>query len=296
MRVLVTFPGRVGDILWALPSIRALSRRLGEPVDLLICGEFGNLIPLLQRQPYLGQVVALPPWGMAMGWQPPPVGITGGPYDQVIHLGYRRWPELPLPFETLHTLNQWSLIAGSKWTRIGQLTYEDLVLTEPWITSPSKSPWRSAFVCGFSECHFELKFGLYELLTQYCHAPVDEEDPYHVSRNPYPWEEWTNPVSICMGTRWEQEGGHKGATWEEGADLLARTGGFLGDCSGWHVLAVAMGVPVVLVEPMEARHNPIFYPLGWDGPQVTIVKGLDGKPTVDARHTAETLRRVLGGV
>jgi hypothetical protein len=68
---------------------------------------------------------------------------------------------------------------------------------------------------------------------------------------------------------------------------------FLGDCSAWHVLAMAMGIPVVLVEPLEARWNPIFYPLGMDGPQVTMVRGNDGNPTFDARHVADALTRAL---
>ena len=59
------------------------------------------------------------------------------------------------------------------------------------------------------------------------------------------------------------------------------------------VLAVALGVPAVIVEPNPMRHNPIFWPLGMDGPQVTCVKGGDGKPTHDARHTADVLREKL---
>jgi hypothetical protein len=45
---------------------------------------------------------------------------------------------------------------------------------------------------------------------------------------------------------------------------------------------------------MEARWNPIFYPLGKTG-RVRLVTGNDGLPTIDARHTAEVLREVLGG-
>ena len=77
--------------------------------------------------------------------------------------------------------------------------------------------------------------------------------------------------------------------WIAGAKVL------LTDCSALHVLAVALGIPTVIVEPMEARWNTIFYPLGFDGPQVTIVKGLDGQPTFDARHVTETLSKVING-
>jgi hypothetical protein len=54
-----------------------------------------------------------------------------------------------------------------------------------------------------------------------------------------------------------------------------------------------MGKPCVIMEPMTERLNPIFWPLGQDGPQVTLVRGNDRQATFDARHTAETLERVL---
>src|SRR5205814_6739626 len=92
MRILVTFPGRAGDLIWALPSIRALSRRIDAPVDLLITGEFASMVPLLSCQPYLSRVVADPAWGMSQGWEPPNRDDLISPYDHTFHCGYRGWP------------------------------------------------------------------------------------------------------------------------------------------------------------------------------------------------------------
>lgn len=45
--------------------------------------------------------------------------------------------------------------------------------------------------------------------------------------------------------------------------------------------------------PDEVVQTPFGKFLIPPGPQVTVVKGLDGKPTFDARHCAETLEKIL---
>lgn len=257
--ILCTFPGRAGDLLWALPTMRAISQQVGQPVDLQICGEFAGIVPLLVVQSYLARITADPDWGIGAGWRPPTV--AAGPHDRIFHLGYRRWPELPLPVEIDQTVRV-------------DIELPPLDLTTPWITVASDAP-ATPWICGFSECHFELKYGLWSLLT---HKMLGRRGAL--------------PVNISYGPRWKAEG-YPLHDWLAGAKLLAHTKAFLGDCSGWHVLAVAMGIPVVVMEPMEARWNQIFYPLGMDGPQVTLVRGLDGLPTFDSRHTLETLELVI---
>lgn len=267
--ILVTFPGRAGDIFWALPTLRALSQYIGAPVDLQICGEFAALIPVLLRQPYLQQIVADPGWSMSDGWQAPALQNSS---EVVLHLGYRRWPELPLPYETQYTLRTYYPGYG----------IESIDLKTPWITNLSRASASPTWICAFTETHFELKYGLWELLTRppqgifnagFLHRPL--------------------PLSLSSGSRWQNEAGHCGADWLTGASWIANAPLVLADNSGWHVLAVAMGVPVVMVEPMEARWNKIFFPLGWDGPQVTMVLGNDGKPTFDSRHVAEAIQTKL---
>ncbi len=261
MSILCTFPGRHGDLLWALPTIRAISEAAGEPVDLQIAGEFGGLLPLLALQPYLRHILADPEW--SAGESMPPT-IFGGPKTPVYHLGYPRWPELPLPFETQETAR--ALMPADL----------NLHLDQPWLQAIPMPPRDVVF--GFTDCWFELKYGLTELLF-----PDEDREPANV-----------NAIGIFPpGSRWVTEGDYKPTTWLEAAGWISSARALLTDCSALHVLAVALGIPTVIVEPMEARWNPIFYPLGYDGPQVTVVKGLDGKPTFDARHVTETLSRVI---
>jgi hypothetical protein len=274
MSILCTFPGRAGDLFWALPTIRALSRRVDAPIDLQICGEFGGLVPLLQRQPYLGYVRADLRWGMSEGWEAPPLDRAAY-YDHIFHLGYHRWPELALPFETLHTFN------GYKQDLIDPLLESELALQTPWIQVSGPYP-PSEVVCGFSECHFELKVGLVTLLeTALPGVPL-------------------LVLTHNAQTRWTRERPHggyplHGGPWLEEAGVIRNSSVFLGCNSGLHALAVALGIPVVMVEPMEARWNPIFFPLGTTGPQVTLVTGNDHQPTFDARHVADALRHALEG-
>lgn len=276
MRILCTFPGRNGDLIWSLPTMRAISEHVGSAVDLQIPGEFAPLAPLLQQQPYLHEVIISPEWALLPErvLTPPQLAKT---YYRTFHLGYRGWPSKPLPFEVQANLEaQWQ-------AKDGAVPQGDL--GRPWITA---KPFDDAVgdpypvTAGWSDCWFELKFGLCKLI-----APAYE--PF--------------PIVCPIGSRWSLETAvvplpHGGprvfeTDWEAAARFIQSARVFLGDCSALHVLAVALGTPVVLVEPMEARWNPIFYPLGMDGPQVIVVKGLDGRPTFDARHVADTMKQVL---
>lgn len=265
-RILCTFPGRFGDLIWALPAIRALAEHHQQPVDLQICGEFASILPLLGegRQPYLGRVVVDHQWGTSAGWMPPAVLPD---YDHVFHLGYRGWPQWGLPFEVQAQLHQqWSDGWGAQPT---------IDLTRPWITV---EPWVETYnvTLGWSDCWFELKVGLSTLLARHT------------------WPDGVYAFTLAApGSRWVTERGAGAVDWLEAARRIAASQLFVGDCSALHVLAVALGKPVILMEPMTARHNPIFYPLGQDGPQVTLVKGLDGQPTFDARHVAEAIEKAL---
>lgn len=271
MRILCTFPGRAGDLIWALPTVRMISETEGAPVDLLIAGEFASMIPLLEQQPYLGQVTADPRWNMSVGYEPPQPA-RGDSYDQIYDLGYRRWPELPLPFEVLQNLQDYN----SDWTT----KPEALELGRPWITV--EGPGAPCDVAtGFTEAWFELKYGLLCSIEQFSRQTLLQLTPWG-SR----WTSEVLPATVSV----------LACDWLDAARAIRNSDLFFGDCSALHVLAVALGKPVVLCEPMEARHNDIFYPLGKTGPQVTLVTGNDGLPTFDARHCADALERALRGV
>lgn len=263
--ILCTFPGRFGDLLWALPTVRAISEQAGEPVDLQIGGEFASIVPLLREQPYIRFAHADPRWD-ASQWEAPALQ-SATKYDATYHLGYRRWPEHPLPLEV------WT----SAIAQHGALPTPDLA--RPWISLPPPPSDRLvSFTVGFTEAWFELKYGLYNLIM------------HRYSRR---WTLNNGPVSVCTGGRWRVEAHHDGASWTSAAQWIKHSHVLLADCAALHVLGVALGVPVVICEPMEARWNPIFYPLGMAGAGVTVVTGNDGKPTFDARHVGDALEKYL---
>lgn len=285
MRILCTFPGKFGDLLWALPTIRSISKRVGAPVDLALANPLESIVPLLKLQPYIGECVALKTWqtqdtAPISPRTPPHMSAADAiayapPYGRILHLGYRDWP---IPDVVQHT---WE-------TALSELAPDAMLeppdLTTPWITVPpgGDAPvehWRWPWVYGFTDEHFELKIGLVHLLEQ----------------KPYWWKgsKTLSPTTIGANPRWQAEAGYTPTSWVDSARMLRYTDVFLGDCSALHVLAVAMGVPVVLMEPNPHRHNHVFYPLGTEGPAVQLVRGIDGSPTFDARHVRDVLNNVL---
>lgn len=268
--VLCSFPGKFGDLLWALPSIRALSETLDSPIDLAVAAETGSICALLSAQPYIGRAFAIPEWiGLAephMPWRAP----TVAGYERQIDLGYRGWPQHPLAQETYETLQREYIERGERWDKLPVLD-----LARPWIRLPPTLPVDGMMIAdlsiGFTDEHFELKLGVTALVLEAIHAT-------------------TRHALAAPGSRWATEGHTRPSTWIEAARTIATSRVFVGCCSALHVLAVGLGVPVVMMEPSIARHNPIFFPLGNGGPQVRLVRGGDGEPTFDARAVAEALR------
>lgn len=287
MNVLCTFPGKYGDILWALSAIRALSVRIGQPVDLVVAAPFASICPLIATQPYIRYCGAVPTWQTENTAPITPripyaLQSRDPQYDAIFHLGYRDWPRRPLPYETLDCLNaQTPGVPGFRGRQIGDV---ELALTEPWIQV--KRSWELAEVhkcdlaIAFTDEHFELKFGLTLLvLEQFARSAPD----------------MTYAVLCPPGSRWATETWKptwralKEVDWQGYANIVADSQLVLADCSAAHVLAVAMGKPVVLMEPNTMRHNSIFYPLGTDG-HVLLVKGMDGQPTFHAPHVTDVLK------
>lgn len=288
-QILVTFPGKLGDILWALPTIRAISETVGAPVD-FVCEDNPGAVPpasrlpeLLMAQPYIGTAWAQEGWTQG----PPANQVThfsreqrvpisrGWPnpksYDKIIHLGYCGWPQRPLAQET------------------NDLARIDLELPplrmDPWILPPANtSAWaftasNFSVVVGFTDEHAELKAGLIWAL-----AAAEVETlvlvPPGGSRICNEWlaRQPHGPVVAA----------HYKGDLREAARIIANCSLFVGCLSSQAVLAAAMGRPRVLVEPSPARHNPIFQ--HWD---TQLVVGHDGLPTVDARAVVAAVKAKL---
>lgn len=278
--ILCTFPGKYGDLLWALPTLRALARRTNEAIDLLLPETMVSIKPLLTCQPYIGKVYTDPSWTV-LDTAPaspriPPSTIGIGTH-LIIHLGYKGWPKRSLAYETMDTCNQegWGTTFGSNWA----LQDKELDLQTPWLYVPEpRMSWTFPWVYGFTDEHFELKYGVVDLLLRNRRmSKVGGMMPVRIGNDP----------------RWNEEAGCVPNTWLESAQLLVGAGALLTCNSALHVLGVATGVPVVMMEPNPHRHHFIFYPVGDTGPQVHLVRGNDGQPTFDARHVRDVLSNVL---
>ncbi len=256
--ILCTHPGKFGDLLWALPTIRALAEAYQGPIDLQIPAALGSIAELLIAQPYIGAVRVDDRWVVqdtapASPREPP--GILAAA-DRVCHLGYAGWPGPTLAEDVYLRVEQDRKGAGEpRWA------LPPLDLGRPWITVDPPGDPLNDLAIGFTDEWFELKYGVVKLAVP---RPV-------------------RTMNLSTSPRWEAEGGVLGMDWLEAAEEIAASRVFLGCCSALHVLAVALGTPVVIMEPNPQRHHPTFYPLGMTGRGVEVVMGNDGRPTFDAR-------------
>jgi hypothetical protein len=264
VKVLATMPGRYGDILWSLPTVRALAERHGEPVDFATSATHAQVIEIVGQQDYIGTAFAIEAWKVVEG-----APITPRlPYDchpegyhHAYHLGYDQWPMKPLAFEVAE--------------RFAGVTVEMPGFLRPWIKvapgPPRVCPLKLAI--GWTDEWFELKGGLMVLLSN---ALYDAGIKVTTKSCPAP------------GSRWTTEVDGEGLSLLEAAQTIQDASLFLGDLSALAVIAAGMGKPRVLVEPQPARHHEIFQ--HWD---TELVIGSDGKPTFDARHVADAVKKKL---
>lgn len=289
-KILCTFPGKHGDILWALPTIREISRVAGEPVDLMIGAQFARMVGLLDRQSYLCTVWAEQDWVIqdtapASPRIPPGVGrLEGWSYAKIYHLGYPGWPALPLPAQTMLTAADLDALPTPLAPYI-----------DPWITpyreiaaSEIQDHPRSGIYFGWTDEWLELKLGVMVLLQQGLErAGIDLRAAMHTHST----SRWVTELLPAP-----QAGGWA-ASWIETAQEIASCQLYVGCLSAQWVLANALGIPCVVVEPNPHRHNPIFWwpgPTEKDGqPRNTMVLGNDGKPTFDARAVVTAVKQQL---
>lgn len=275
MRVLCTHPGKFGDLLWALPTMRALALAYDDPVDLLVSAHIGteDFLGLLRDQDYLGQVLVDDGWAIQFTAPVTPAAPPHLPevYARVYHLGLKEWPDRPLPYMS-------ELIARLQYTSYrddelrGALPAIDL--DTPWVRPSFHLP-RTRVAFGFTDEYFELKYGLSWLLQRWVHL-----------------QPWMPPavVNVSTSPRWVDEGRASVISWRSAAGWLHASDLFVGCCSALHVLACACGTPVIVVEPASARWQGVFYPYGFEpGARVRLLLGNDSQPTFDARHLVDAV-------
>ena len=275
--ILCTMPGRHGDLLWSLPTVRAIAESYQQPVDLVISQKYSSLLPLLRLQPYINYVGADKYWEVLETAPmtpriPPdhPEDFRLETPDHLFHLGYEAWPTPDLPRDI------YMRAYGLAKIREGKVL-KDLDLHRPWITPPSWANGlaKDVVTVGFTDEYFEYKLGLWMLLQEQIRKRAASELWVNLSNSP----------------RWNSEWSTMEASWETAAAWISRSQVFLGCCSALHVLAAGLGVPVVCVEPSPDRHQQVFWPQG-TAAGVREVIGGDGKWTLDARHVWDAVQAV----
>ncbi len=285
----VCFPGKVGDLLWGLPTVRALAEASGQSVNLILSRLFSDdFCELLNGQPYLRLVVREGDWIVQDTAPMTPRTPVGWVEDRThLSLGYESWPGPDLPRD----------IYQRAVRAYGPLP--ELDLETPWITWPlaTGTPKHIRWLVGWTDEHFELKAGLSHLLLRKMARSLTEGQNVFDLMETFLNDDlpYVGVVAAPEG-RWATEAFNVSLlSWTKLAGNLQWTPIFLSDCSAMHVLAVAVGVPrVVIMEPNAHRHNDVFYPLGKVG-RVQLVTGNYGLPTFDARHVWDAIQPKEGG-
>jgi len=310
MQVLCSMPGKLGDILWALPTCRALAEAAEAPVDLVLSQQYGDasLRKLIEGADYIHATYADPLWSVQDTAPLSPARpremlrpqLSGNvPYDKTIHLGYTSWPLSLLPADIY-------VRATANWGS----PLPSIDLDTPWLQQPEWSeleentgdfdqslytPWgkeaRPHVHIGWSEEWIELKAGLIYALVGRLPARDFRVITHMDSRLQTEW------LMHFPGDTDSITEGFANLSWYAGdwiltAHALANSKLFVGCLSSQWVLANALGIPTVIVEPAVARHNPIFF---YNHPRNTLLLGNDHKPTFDARHLVDKVRETLHG-
>lgn len=290
-----THPGRFGDLLWACPTLRALAEASGAPVELVISAKYGSLGKLLEDQPYIGNVIVDHGW-LIQESAPITPRTPPGAEEGDVHLGYEGWPEPTLAEDVYRRTFAW-------WHQIPAVTImPPLDLQTPWISTPTIRPVptapqaRPCLWLGWSEEHFELKVGITVALA----IRFPQIDFWWLR----PWGGRYDEVDHTAGATqraWEGAGhalagAHQNvamvrADWVVTAGIAQSCRGYLGCLSSQWVLANALGIPAIVVEPNPHRWNKVFWQDG--GGRNRMVLGNDGDPTFDVRHIGDAVQEWL---
>lgn len=97
--IAVSHPGKIGDVLYALPTVRFLCELHQAKADFYTSSYCAPLTSLLEYQPFIRSVVipsAYVSEHMELGVQPWQMPIAADDYAAVYQLGFRAWPEKSL--------------------------------------------------------------------------------------------------------------------------------------------------------------------------------------------------------
>lgn len=192
MKILCTFSGRFGDILFSLPTVRQISRNYGTRVDMGIMPSYKTLLPLLKRQSYIQNTFTIDNWfctGSPCGDQPweAPLDMLPG-YDKVYHLTYRYHPHGNNPLI--------DFIAGQ----------QSLVLDEPivpFIETLDFPPYKETYIAfAFNDQYHEQKTRFLECLSSNLGrtglSSGTEIRFFDVSKSEWSWARYGIKHALCF--------------------------------------------------------------------------------------------------
>lgn len=263
MRILCTMPGRHGDILWSLPTARAIAESVGEPVDFMVSAKYGAVAELIGEQPYIRTCWANESWDVVESAPMSPRTPPAAPADLAVHLGYDGWPSGRNLPESI-----WK-IADAQVPALKPIDLE-----RPWIAV--EDPIKCDLSVGFSDEWAEMKAGVTEAVFE----ALDRKYSFLVTQR---------HAHARFNNEWYW--GYKAvSSFLHCARIIAGSRVFLGCLSSPWVIANALGKRTVIMEPSEPRWNPVFWR---ESPLNHLCRGGDGKPTFDARVVVQEVKRAL---
>jgi len=278
-RILVTMPGKYGDILWAMPTARAIAETFDCAVDFMVSGAYGGIAPLIHAQDYIEQAIVNEAWKVQetapiTPWAAPLRGEDIGAYDHIFDLGYRGWPTEATLAEEVY----------KNGMGVARRMLVPLDLNRPWIEADPITHIDPFVFVGWSDQWIELKMGvtlavLNVIPDRYNLNVIHPVDSRH--------KEWKLFHDDGNGLYFYR------ADWLQAVRYMETAECYLGCLSAQWVLANAMGKKTVVMEPDPQRaRNPLFW---LPRERNHMVIGGDALPTHDARHTGDLLREVLNG-
>ena len=100
MTIAVSHPGKIGDALYTLPTVRYLCQRHGTTADFYTSSYCEPLRRLLEAQEYISRVIVPEDYVIENGFQgiqPWKMPIPADQYDEVYQFGFKDEPDRPLP-------------------------------------------------------------------------------------------------------------------------------------------------------------------------------------------------------
>lgn len=265
MSILFTHPGKLGDLLWAMPTVKAIAG--GGQVDLMVSGYCKPLVSLLAAQSYIRKVILYERWELKGGapeeaWNPGPVGFREGEYQEVIHLGYRNWPAPTL---------------GEYYPKLMRETYGlDLKVdfNQPWLEA---TPWdmtENKIVCTFSNEFIETKVGWLQALW-----------------NQFPDEEFV--LVRAPGSRMSEfsiDMPKIDAELPALAQIMASAKLVVTCNSVGHPLASGLGKKCIIAEPQKMRQQAVFK----SAISRNTYWGSEASPSINSYELVNLVRACLG--